>query len=169
MNAVRARGQVERAAGKSFKAQTKVDPSAVRGNFGGAERARGAPEADLLALQNEITSRLANALGVELIAAEVARPTEHPDAFDYVLRGRAVLSKGRTPEIYREAIILIEHALALDPQSVDAQTHLAPRLRQTAWRQAAPMAYAARPQGAHKARLVWAEMDLLLRRASVRW
>lgn len=33
---------------------------------------------DLFALQNEITGRLANALGVELIAAEAARPTEHP-------------------------------------------------------------------------------------------
>src|SRR6516225_2534605 len=37
---------------------------------------------DLFAVQNEITSRLANALGVELIAAEAARPTEHPDALD---------------------------------------------------------------------------------------
>jgi adenylate cyclase len=81
--------------------------------------------ADLLPLQNEITSRLANALGIELIAAEAARPTKDLDAFDYVLRGRAVLSKGRTPEIYREAIILFERALALDPQSVDAQIHLA--------------------------------------------
>jgi hypothetical protein len=44
---------------------------------------------DLFALQNEITNRLANALGVELIAAEAARPTEHPDALDYILRGRA--------------------------------------------------------------------------------
>jgi adenylate cyclase len=44
---------------------------------------------DLFVLQNEITSRLANALGVELIAAEAARPTEHPDALDYILHGRA--------------------------------------------------------------------------------
>ena len=35
---------------------------------------------DLLVLQNEITSLIANALGVELIAAETARPTEHPEA-----------------------------------------------------------------------------------------
>src|SRR5215831_13510677 len=35
---------------------------------------------DLFALQDEITSQLANALRVELIAAEAARPTEHPDA-----------------------------------------------------------------------------------------
>ena len=80
---------------------------------------------DLFALQNEITSRIANALGVELIAAEAARPTEHPDALDYILRGRAVLLKPRTPETHREAINLYEHALALDPQSVEAQSQLA--------------------------------------------
>jgi TolB-like protein len=81
--------------------------------------------ADLFALQNEITSRLANALGVELIAAEAARPTEHPDALDYILRGRAVLLRPRTPDTHREAINLFEHALALDPQSVEARVRLA--------------------------------------------
>jgi adenylate cyclase len=80
---------------------------------------------DLFALQNEITSRLANALGVELIAAEAARPTEHPDALDYFLRGRAVLLKPRTRDTYSEAINLFEHALALDPESVEAQSRLA--------------------------------------------
>jgi TolB-like protein/Tfp pilus assembly protein PilF len=80
---------------------------------------------DLFALQNEITSRLANALGVELIAAEAARLTEHLDALDYILRGRAVLLKPRTLDTYREAINLFEHALALDPQSVEAQSRLA--------------------------------------------
>jgi adenylate cyclase len=80
---------------------------------------------DLFALQNEITGRLANALGVELISAEATRPTEHPDALDYILRGRAVLLKPRTPETHREAIGLYERALALDPHSVEAQSGLA--------------------------------------------
>jgi len=80
---------------------------------------------DLFALQNEITSRIANALGIELVAAEAARPTEHPDALDYLLRGRAVLLKTWMPDIFREAINLFEHALALDPQSVEAQSRLA--------------------------------------------
>jgi TolB-like protein len=44
---------------------------------------------DLFALQTEITSRIANALGIELIAAEAARPTDNPDALEYILRGRA--------------------------------------------------------------------------------
>ncbi len=89
-----------------------------------AERLNG-DTADLFALQDEITSRLANALDVELIAAEAARPTEHPDALDYFLRGRAVLLKPRSRDTYGEAINLFEHALALDPRSVEAQSWLA--------------------------------------------
>jgi len=42
---------------------------------------------DLFALQNEITSRIAVALDLELVGAEAARRTEHPDALDYILRG----------------------------------------------------------------------------------
>jgi len=48
---------------------------------------------DLFALQNEITSQFASALGVELIAAEAGRPSEHPRALDYILRGRAVMPR----------------------------------------------------------------------------
>jgi TolB-like protein len=48
---------------------------------------------DLFALQEEITSRIAIALGVELTGAEAARPTEHPDALDYLLRGYAAAGK----------------------------------------------------------------------------
>ncbi len=46
---------------------------------------------DLFVLQNEITSRIAFALNRELIAAEAARPTEHPDALGYIFRGRAAM------------------------------------------------------------------------------
>jgi TolB-like protein len=80
---------------------------------------------DLFALQSEITSQLANALGVELIAAEAARPTEHPDALDYILRGRAAGLKPPSRDSYVERISLFEHALAFDPQSVEAQSLLA--------------------------------------------
>ena len=84
-----------------------------------------ADTSDLFALQDDVTSRIANALGVELIAAEAARPTEHPDGLDYILRGRAVLLKPRTPDTHREAITLFERALVLDPQLVEAQSRLA--------------------------------------------
>ena len=82
--------------------------------------------ADLLGLQDEITRRIANALDVELIAAEAARPTEHPDALDYILQGRAAgVEAARSREKYAEAISLFEHALALDPRSVAAHSWLA--------------------------------------------
>jgi tetratricopeptide (TPR) repeat protein len=80
---------------------------------------------DLFALQEEITSRIANALNIELSAAEAARPTEHPDALDFILRGRAATLKPDSRDSFAEAISLFERALALDPQSVEAQTHLA--------------------------------------------
>jgi TolB-like protein/class 3 adenylate cyclase/Tfp pilus assembly protein PilF len=92
-----------------------------------AERFNG-DTSDLFSLQDEITSRLANTLGIELIATEAARPAEHPDALDHILRGRAVLLKPWTPDTFREAINLFEHALALDPQSVEAQSRLASAL-----------------------------------------
>jgi TolB-like protein/DNA-binding winged helix-turn-helix (wHTH) protein len=81
---------------------------------------------DLFALQNEITGRIRNALNLELMAAEAARPTEHPDALDYIFRGRALFfGKSPSRENSAEAISLFTHALALDPQSAEAQTHLA--------------------------------------------
>ena len=81
---------------------------------------------DLLALQNEITTRIARALRVELVRAEAARPTEQPDALDYVLRGRA-LAVGKRPsrEVYAERIEMFERALMIDPRSVAAQSWLA--------------------------------------------
>jgi len=83
---------------------------------------------DLLALQNEITSRIAIALGSKLAIAEAARPADHNDALDCILRGRAALSKPATRDNYAEAISLFEQALALDPRSVDAQSWLATAL-----------------------------------------
>ena len=86
--------------------------------------------ADLLALQDEITSRIAVALNLELVAAEAARPTEHPDALDYILRGRAAGFNTLSRAKYAEAVPLLERALALDPHSVDAQCGLASMLIQ---------------------------------------
>src|SRR6516164_3773383 len=55
---------------------------------------------DLFALQNEITSRIAVALGIELIVREAARPNENPDALDYFFRASAALYKPPTRESY---------------------------------------------------------------------
>jgi TolB-like protein/class 3 adenylate cyclase len=79
---------------------------------------------DLFTLQNEVTSRIAVELNYELVGAEAARRTEHPDALDYILRGRAAFYKPVSRNTRAEAIRMFERALALDPQSVDAQSWL---------------------------------------------
>ena len=85
---------------------------------------------DLFALQDEITSRIAIALSLELMKAEAARPTENPDGMDYIFRGRAIRAKGAARENIAEAIGLFERALALDPRSIEAQSRLASALVQ---------------------------------------
>ena len=71
---------------------------------------------ELLSLQDDITSRIAVALNLELITAEAARSTEQPDTLDYILRGRAALYnyRGSTPENLEKAIELFQQALAVD-------------------------------------------------------
>jgi TolB-like protein/class 3 adenylate cyclase/Flp pilus assembly protein TadD len=80
---------------------------------------------DLFTLQNVITSRIANTLKFELISAEAGRPTDNPDAVDYILRGRDFRNKGASQEHREKAIGFFEKALALDPRSVEAQSRLA--------------------------------------------
>jgi TolB-like protein/class 3 adenylate cyclase len=92
-----------------------------------AERFNG-DTSDLFALQDEITSRIAVALNLELVCAEAARFTNHPDAMDYILRGRAVYLKGPTRDNYEQAITYFEHALTFDPRSMEARSWLATEL-----------------------------------------
>jgi adenylate cyclase len=83
---------------------------------------------DLFALQNEITSRIAVALNLELTGREATRPANNPDAVDYILRGRAAYWKPASREQRAETISLFERALALDPDSVEAESSLANEL-----------------------------------------
>lgn len=83
---------------------------------------------DLFALQSDITSRIAIALNLELIAADAAHPPGNPDASDCILRARATLATGVTLDNYAAAISLYERALALDPQSAEARGRLASAL-----------------------------------------
>ena len=80
---------------------------------------------DLFALQDEITNRIAVALDLELVDAAAAQPSEHPDARDYLLRGRAVRLKPPSRDNRTNAIALFEQALALDQESAAAQSWLA--------------------------------------------
>ena len=80
---------------------------------------------DLFALQNEITARIARELQSQLAIAESRRPTDNPDALDYLMRGRAVLTRPISRENNDEAVTSFETALALDPQSAEAAAWLA--------------------------------------------
>jgi len=82
----------------------------------------------LFAQQNDLTGRIANTLNLELIGTEASRLTDRSDAMDYILRGRAAFDKPPSPERYEGAIAWYERALALDPQSVEAQSRLATAL-----------------------------------------
>jgi TolB-like protein/class 3 adenylate cyclase/Flp pilus assembly protein TadD len=87
---------------------------------------------DLLVVQDEITRQIAQELNTKLIANEAARPTKHPDALDYILRGRAEMLKPNTRKAFADAIGFFERALALDPRSVEAQIRLAEALARRA-------------------------------------
>jgi tetratricopeptide (TPR) repeat protein len=80
------------------------------------------PLANLFDLQDEIVSRLANALDAQLMAAEARRAerSAHPDAMDLYFRGIACLHKGMTNEHMTQARGFFERALALDPLSIEA-------------------------------------------------
>jgi adenylate cyclase len=80
---------------------------------------------DLFRLQNEITGRIARALQFELVNVEAGRTTDHPDAQDYLLRGRAALARPTSRENRAEALSLFERASALSPRSAEAQIWLA--------------------------------------------
>jgi adenylate cyclase len=64
------------------------------------------------------------ALNLELVAAEAARPSDNPDALEYILRGRAALAKPPTRDNHNEGVGLFERAVAADPASIDAQRWL---------------------------------------------
>ncbi len=89
-----------------------------------AERFTG-EAADLFALQDQITRRIAAALDLELVDVEASRQIEAPDTRDYILRGRAARLRPPSRENRAEQVMLFEQALALDPQSVGAQSWLA--------------------------------------------
>ncbi|RXG96442.1 adenylate/guanylate cyclase domain-containing protein [Bradyrhizobium zhanjiangense] len=80
------------------------------------------PICDLFELQDEIVSRLANALNAQLIAAEARRSEHslHPSALDLYFQGMARWNKGVTPAHMAQARSFFERALELDPDNVEA-------------------------------------------------
>jgi TolB-like protein/Tfp pilus assembly protein PilF len=80
------------------------------------------PITDLLDMQDEIVSRLANTLNAELIKAEARRAelSLRPDATDLYFQGRAFLSKGITPAVMARAREFFVRAMVLDPENIEA-------------------------------------------------
>jgi adenylate cyclase len=83
---------------------------------------------ELIGLESEITGRIARSIRSRMIAAEAIRPTTNPDAQDFILRGRAALTKPASLATSDEAIGFFERSLALDPMAVRAQIGLASAL-----------------------------------------
>jgi TolB-like protein/class 3 adenylate cyclase/Flp pilus assembly protein TadD len=85
------------------------------------------PAADLLDIQDEIVSRLANALDSQLVEAEAQRASRspHPDAMDLYFQGRACWNRGMTPEYLGAARKFFERSLALEADNIDAMVGLA--------------------------------------------
>ena len=82
---------------------------------------------DLFALQDRITSRIANSIGREIVVA-AARESEarktNPQAGDLLLRAVALTTKTGLENLQQQEKLLRE-VLVLDPNSVDAMAQLA--------------------------------------------
>jgi TolB-like protein/DNA-binding winged helix-turn-helix (wHTH) protein len=92
--------------------------------------------ADLNGGQERIVIRMGDQLGISLVEIENARslrerPT-NPDAFDLILRARAIGHLPWSLERNEEKRALFEHALSLDPTSIYAKTGVAYSLTDTA-------------------------------------
>ena len=80
------------------------------------------PLADLFDMQDEIVSRLANALNAQLVAVEARRAEKAPtpDSIDLYFQGLAWFNKGLTPDHVARARSFYDRALAADPDNVEA-------------------------------------------------
>jgi TolB-like protein/class 3 adenylate cyclase len=85
------------------------------------------PVTDLFDMQDEIVSRLARALDVELVAAESRRAerSPHPDLMDLIFQGRAWFNKGLTPDNMANARGFFQQAISLDTANTEALVRLA--------------------------------------------
>jgi TolB-like protein len=108
-------GSVRRAVGRVRINAQLID--AANGTHIWADRFDGELE-DVFDLQDRVTERVAGALEPRIRIAEIERsrrkPTENMRAYDYFLRALAEFHK-TTKEPNREAVSLLERAIALDP------------------------------------------------------
>src|SRR5262249_14613975 len=85
------------------------------------------PVVDLFELQDEVTTRIANALDAQLIEAEARRAERslNPNALDYYFQGRHFLNQGLSSKYLTLARSFFERALTLDPKNIEALVGMA--------------------------------------------
>ncbi len=73
---------------------------------------------DIFQVQSHIAEKVADALGVTLLAADSARrvPTKNLDAYDFYLRGQEYYHRSWSEDDLRNTLRLFERAVALDPE-----------------------------------------------------
>ena len=78
--------------------------------------------ADLFEMQDEIVARLASQLGAQLVEAEARRAerSPDPDSMDLYFRAKSLINRGSIAEYLKPAEVLLQRALQLDPNNVDA-------------------------------------------------
>jgi TolB-like protein/Flp pilus assembly protein TadD len=118
-------GSVRRSAGQVRVSVQLIDVASEAALW--ADKFDEAP-ADIFAIEDSISERVADALAPELTGQErralSRRATQNADAYDLYLRGRFWLSR-RTGETLRKAIGCFERAVLLDPQYALAHASIA--------------------------------------------
>jgi adenylate cyclase len=117
-------GSVRRAAGRLRVSVSLTDTS--RSALLWSEKYDAEPK-DIFAVQDQITRRISGALAVRVTSLELARSATKPptnlEAYDLVLRGRDLLSRG-TRSNNAEARGMFERVIALDPNYAPAYVGL---------------------------------------------
>jgi adenylate cyclase len=82
---------------------------------------------DVFAIQSEIAEKVAGELEIRLVGSEKhileKKPTENTEAYTYFLRGRELLRE-ETESSLKQAVVLFEKALGLDPAFARARASL---------------------------------------------
>jgi eukaryotic-like serine/threonine-protein kinase len=118
-------GKVRWASGDNGKRRVQVVPELIDAHSGDVKWQQTFDPSDLsdiFAVQSQIATRVAGALGVALGGATerdlASKPTSNPEAYQLYLKGRAVT--GTDPASMREAVGYLEQAVALDSTFADA-------------------------------------------------
>jgi tetratricopeptide (TPR) repeat protein len=78
---------------------------------------------DIFAVQDEVTGRIVAALAGRVMARPERNHPANPDAYDLCMRGRAL--SGQTLQAQKEARLLLQRAIELDPKYAEAHRWLA--------------------------------------------